>query len=159
MSGGAGGSAADGGLLVGLLGPVEVRGAGQALAGIAQPMLRTLVAMLALAPGRVVSDEALVDALWGEEWSRERERNLHSHVSAMRRLLAAAEPGRDASRLVRSGGGYRLDVSGTEVDAERFRSLAARGRTAARDDDQASDARPSVSVARRVRALLRAPAV
>ena len=134
MSGGAGGSAEDG-LLIGLLGPVEVRVADGALAGIAQPMLRTLVAMLAIAPGRVVSDEALVDALWGEEWSRERERNLHSHVSAMRRLLAAAEPGRDTSRLVRSGSGYRLDVSGTAVDVGLFGSLAARGRTAARDGD------------------------
>jgi|SRR5271165_2974340 len=128
-------SAEDGRLLIGLLGPVEVRGAGRALAGIAQPMLRTLVAMLAIAPGRVVSDEALVDGLWGEEWSRERERNLHSHVSAMRRLLAAAEPGRPTSRLMRSGGGYRLDMPGTAVDCGLFRSLAARGRTAARDGD------------------------
>ena len=112
--------------------------AGGTLAGIAQPMLRMLVAMLAIAPGRVVSDEALVDALWGEEWSRERERNLHSHVSAMRRLLAAAEPGRDTSRLVRSGSGYRLDVSGTAVDAGLFGSLAARGRTAVRDGDMAA---------------------
>ena len=135
MSGGPGGSAEDGGLLIGLLGPVEVRGAGKTLAGIAQPMLRTLVAMLAIAPGRVVSDEALVDGLWGEEWSRERERNLHSHVSALRRLLAAAESGRDTSRLVRSGGGYRLDMPGIAVDAGLFRSLAAQGRTAARDGD------------------------
>ena len=129
------GASAEDGLLIGLLGPVEVRVASGTLAGIAQPMLRMLVAMLAIAPGRVVSDEALVDALWGEEWSRERERNLHSHVSAMRRLLAAAEPGRDTSRLVRSGSGYRLDVSGTAVDAGLFGSLAARGRTAVRDGD------------------------
>jgi len=114
---------------------VEVRAAGGTLAGIAQPMLRVLVAMLAIAPGRVASDEALVDALWGEEWSRERERNLHTHVSAMRRLLAAAEPDRGTSRLMRSGGGYRLDVSGVEVDAGLFRSLAAEGRTAARGGD------------------------
>ena len=125
---------------MGLLGPVEVRAADGRLAGIAQPMLRALVAMLAIAPGRVVPDEALVDGLWGEEWSRERERNLHSHVSAMRRLLAAAEPERGTSRLVRSGGGYRLDMSGTEVDAGLFRSLAARGRVAARDGDMTAAA-------------------
>src|SRR5690242_8836039 len=120
MSGGPG-RPADAGGLVGLLGPVEVRAADGRLAGIAQPMLRALVAMLAIVPGRVVPDEALVDGLWGEEWSRERERNLHSHVSATRRLLAAAEPERGTSRLVRSGGGYRLDMSGTEVDAGLFR--------------------------------------
>jgi DNA-binding SARP family transcriptional activator/tetratricopeptide (TPR) repeat protein len=137
---GAGGGAGDGGLIAGLLGPVEVRSAGGTLAGVPQPRLRVLIAMLAIAPGRVASDEALVDALWGEEWSRERERNLHTHVSALRRLLAAAEPDRDTSRLMRSGGGYRLDMSGSEVDAGLFRSLAARGRAAARGGDIATAA-------------------
>jgi Transcriptional regulatory protein, C terminal len=86
--------AVGGGLVVGLLGPVEVAAAGGGLAGVARPMLRVLVALLAVAPGRVVPDEALVDGLWGEEWSREREQKLHTHVSALRRLVAAAEPGR-----------------------------------------------------------------
>jgi len=125
---------------VGLLGPVEMRAANGQLTGIAQPMLRMLVAVLAIASGRVVSDEALVDALWGEEWSRERERNLHTHVSALRRLLAAAEPGRDTSRLQRSGGGYRLDLSSAEVDAGLFQSRAARGRSAASDGDMTAAA-------------------
>jgi DNA-binding SARP family transcriptional activator len=137
---GAGGTAEHGGLVVGLLGPVEVRATSGELAGIAQPMLRVLVAMLAIAPGRVASIEALVDAMWGEEWSRERERNLHTHVSALRRLLGAAEPDRGTSRLMRSGGGYRLDVSGFEVDTGLFRSLAAQGRTAARGGDTSAAA-------------------
>jgi len=132
---GADGAAGHRGLIVGLLGPVEVRAAGGKLAGVAQPMLRVLVAMLAIAPGRVASDEALVDALWGEEWSRERERNLHTHVSALRRLLAAKPGSADTSRLVRSGGGYRLSIPDIEVDVGLFRSLAARGRAAARGGD------------------------
>ena len=47
---------------------------------------------------------------------------------------------------------------GARRAGERARGIA-EARAAARDDDQARDARPSVSVARRVRALLRAPAV
>src|SRR5262245_36416962 len=124
--------AAGGGLVVGLLGPVEVASAAGGLAGVARPMLRVLVAMLGVAPGRVVPDEALVDGLWGEEWSRERERNLHTHVSALRRLLAAAEPGRGGLRVVRSGGGYRLVAAEAEVEAGWFRSRAGQGREAAR---------------------------
>src|SRR5215469_4091886 len=127
--------AAGGGLVVGLLGPVEV-----ASAGVARPMLRVLVALLGVAGGRVVPDEALVDGLWGEEWSREREQNLHTHVSALRRLLAAGQPGRDGGRVVRSGGGYRLVAAETEVDAGLFRSLAGRGRAAARAGDVAGAA-------------------
>lgn len=46
MSGGTYRSADAGGLLAGLLGPVEVRAADGRLAGIAQPMLRALAATL-----------------------------------------------------------------------------------------------------------------
>ena len=127
-----GGAAVAGrGLVVGLLGPVEVVSPGGGLVGVAQPMLRKLVAMLAVMAGRVVPDEALVDGLWGEEWSREREQNLQTHVYALRQLLAAAEPGA-RSRVVRSGGGYRLVLADDEVDAGLFQVLAARGRQAAR---------------------------
>ena len=103
-------------------------------------MLRVLVAMLGVMAGRVVPDEALVDGLWGEDWSRERERNLHTHVSALRRRLAAAEPGRGGSRVVRSGGGYRLVLAETEVDAGWFQSLAGQGRQAARAGEVAAAA-------------------
>lgn len=126
-------AAAGHGLVVGLLGPVEVASAGDGgLVGVAQPMLRVLVAMLGVTAGRVVPDEALVDGLWGEEWSRERERNLHTHVSALRRLLMAGDPGQGGQRVLRSGGGYRLVAAETEVDVGLFGSLTARGRSEAR---------------------------
>jgi len=135
-----GGAAAGGGLVVGLLGPVEVMSAEGGLAGVAQPMLRVLVAMLGMAAGRVVPDDALVDGLWGEQWSRERERNLYTHVAALRRLLTAAEPAHGGSRLVRSGGGYRLVLAEAEADTGLFRSLTGRGREAARAGDVAAAA-------------------
>ena len=128
------------GLVLGLLGPVEVLSPEGSLAGLPQPMLRVLVAMLGVMAGRVVPDEALVDGLWGEIWSRGREQNLHTHVYALRRRLAAAEPARDISPLERSGGGYRLALAETEVDAGLFRLLASHGRQRARAGDSAAAA-------------------
>src|SRR5262249_61198039 len=92
-------------------------------------MRRSVVARLGVVGGGVVPDEALVDGLWGEEWSRDRGHNLHAHVYALRRRLAAANP-RGASWVARSGGGYRLVLADDEVDAGLFRSLAAGGRRA-----------------------------
>src|SRR5262249_56980855 len=94
-------------------------------------MRRSVVARLGVVGGGVVPDEALVDGLWGEEWSRDRENNLHTHVYALRRRLAAAKPG-GQSWVARSGGGYRLVLADDEVDAGLFRALAAAGRPARR---------------------------
>ena len=126
---------ARGALMVGLLGPVEVGPVGGAMAPVPQPQQRVLLGLLGVAGGRMVTAEALVDGLWGEEWSRERARNVHTHVSALRRLLAAAEPGRGGVRVVRSGGGYRLVAAEAEVDAGLFRFLAGQGREASRAGD------------------------
>lgn len=75
-----------------VLGPVEL-GAGGAVSEIARPQLRILLAMLAVSANRIVADSTLVDALWSEELSRERERNLHAGVYQLRRRLGEAVPG------------------------------------------------------------------
>jgi DNA-binding SARP family transcriptional activator/tetratricopeptide (TPR) repeat protein len=149
-----GGATIDRQLVVGLLGPVELVSPQGGLAGLAQPMLRVLVAMLGVMAGRVVPDEALVDALWGEEWSRERGQNLHTHVSALRRRMAAALPSA-GSAVVRSGGGYRLALAEDEVDAGLFRSLTARGRQAA----MAADITAAADLFSRALRLWRGPAL
>ena len=129
------------GLTVGLLGPVELRPAGGVLAPVAQPRLRVLLGLLAVTGGRVVTAEALVDGVWGEEWSPRREQNLHALVYQLRRRLAAAEPGagpgRGGARLVRAGPGYRLALGSGELDVAVFHDLAARARVAARAGDTA----------------------
>jgi len=71
---------ADARLMVALLGPVELGPAGGVMAPVAQPRLRVLLGLLGVAAGRVVSAEALVDGVWGEEWSPGREQNLHALV-------------------------------------------------------------------------------
>ena len=126
-----------GGVAVALLGSVEVGPAGGVMAPVAQPRLRVLVGLLGVTEGRVVTGEALVDGLWGEEWSPGRERNLHALVYQLRRRLAALEPGKGGARLARAGAGYRLTLGPGELDVAVFRDLARRGREAARAGDAA----------------------
>ena len=132
-----GGDRADAGLVVALLGSVEIGPAGGVLAPVAQPRLRVLLGLLGVAGGRVVTAEALVDGLWGEEWSPGRERNLHALVYQLRRRLAALEPDKGGARLARAGAGYRLALGPGELDVAVFRDLARRGREAARAGDAA----------------------
>ena len=123
--------------MVALLGPVEIGPAGGVLAGVPQPRLRVLLGLLAVAIGRVVSAEALVDGVWGEDWSPRREQNLHALVYQLRQRLTALEPVKGGTRLVRAGAGYRLVLEAGELDLAVFRDLAGRGREAARAGDAA----------------------
>jgi DNA-binding SARP family transcriptional activator/tetratricopeptide (TPR) repeat protein len=132
-----GGGAAEARVMVALLGPVETGPAGGVLAGVPQPRLRVLLGLLAVAMGRGVSAEALVDGVWGEDWSPRREQNLHALVYQLRQRLTALEPVKGGTRLVRTGAGYRLALEAGELDVEVFRDLASRGREAARAGDAA----------------------
>ncbi|HEV2377443.1 MAG TPA: BTAD domain-containing putative transcriptional regulator, partial [Streptosporangiaceae bacterium] len=104
--------------------------------------LRVLLGLLAMAAGRTLTAEALVDGVWGEEWSPRRERNLHALVYQLRLRLAALEPGpgpgRGGARVARVGGGYRLVLGAGELDVAVFADLARRGREAARAGDTAT---------------------
>ena len=132
-----GGDRADADLVVALLGSVEIGPAGGVMTPVAQPRLRVLLGLLGVAGGRVVTAEALVDGLWGEEWSPGRERNLHALVYQLRRRLAALEPGKGGARLARAGAGYRLALGPGELDVAVFGDLAGRGRKAVREGDAA----------------------
>ena len=120
-----GADSARGGLVVGLLGPVEIGPAGGAMTPVAQPRLRMLLGLLAVVEGRMVSAEALVDGVWGEEWSPGREKNLHTLVYQLRRRLAAVGPA-GGPRLARVGTGYRLALGLDELDVTMFGELAER---------------------------------
>ena len=131
-----GGDRAEAGLVVALLGPVEVGRVGGVRTPVAQPRLRVLLGLLGVAGGQVVTAEALVDGVWAEEWSPGRQKNLHTLVYQLRRRLAALEP-EGGARLARAGAGYRLVLGPGELDVAVFGDLAARGREAARARDAA----------------------
>ncbi|MGO8960670.1 MAG: AfsR/SARP family transcriptional regulator [Streptosporangiaceae bacterium] len=124
-------------LVIGLLGPVDVHVSGAA-AGISQPGLKILLAMLALSANHVVPVATLIYALWQEDASRQREKNLHVQVHLLRRRLAELEPGRGTSRIVTAPPGYLLSIGDGELDVESFASLARRGRMLAGTGDFAA---------------------
>ncbi|MEU5952266.1 BTAD domain-containing putative transcriptional regulator [Streptomyces sp. NPDC047525] len=116
-----------------LLGPVEAWRAGRRLA-LGGPKPRALLAALLLEPGRVVSVDALIDAIWGERPPDTARSLIQSYVSALRRALSA-----DA--IETRPPGYLIHADATLVDRVEFERLAVRGRQAAADGDHAAAAR------------------
>jgi DNA-binding SARP family transcriptional activator len=116
-----------GALQIELLGPVEARVDGRAVAlGGQRP--RALFPVLALIGGRVVSTDRLIDGLWGEEPSARARDSVQMHVSRLRKGLA--EAGADGARLVSQAGGYLLDVRPGERDLDRWQQTLERARGA-----------------------------
>ncbi|MFF4125225.1 BTAD domain-containing putative transcriptional regulator [Microbispora rosea] len=119
---------------IALLGPLEVRDDTGAPVEIAGIRLRTLLARLALSPGRRVPAEALIDAVWPDEPPAGATNALQSLVSRLRRALPAGE----RTRLQSRPAGYLLSLALDETDVGRLEALVAAGRTA-RDGDGDGD--------------------
>jgi len=115
-------------LRVTLLGAFEVR-RGDAVLTVSGARVRGLLVRLALAGGRAVGPNALVDALWPEERPADPANALQSLVSRLRRMLGGSEA------VAQVDGGYRLDVASDGVDALRFERLTADGRERLRAGD------------------------
>jgi predicted ATPase/DNA-binding SARP family transcriptional activator len=115
-------------LEVGLLGPLTLAVDGVTI-DVPGPRQRALLALLALAEGRTVTVDRLLEALWPAVALESGRRSLHSSVSRLRSQLGAA-----AGRLVTRPDGYRLDLTGDELDLARARSLLASARVSAVED-------------------------
>lgn len=111
----------------GILGPLEVRHEGRAVE-VGRPKQRALLALLLLRAGRTVSVERLAGDLW-EIPPNDLTGSLQAHVSRLRSALGAAAAG-GASIVVTDPPGYRVDLSGHDLDLHRFESLARAGRDA-----------------------------
>jgi predicted ATPase/DNA-binding SARP family transcriptional activator len=103
---------------VGVLGPLALRvdGADVTVPGTRR---RVLLATLALARGRVVGIDRLVDALWPEDPPDDAAQALYNHISRLRGHLGPA-----GGRLTRHGAGYVLELTDDELDATVARSAA-----------------------------------
>jgi DNA-binding SARP family transcriptional activator len=116
-----------------VLGPVQVLAAGQQVPA-GEPRQRAVLAALLLDAGRPVSNETLVDRVWGRSPPDRAVRSAQAYIARIRRLLARAahaEGEDDADprrRLTRDPSGYRLRVDPDKVDALRFRALLGRAR-------------------------------
>ncbi|HWS38920.1 MAG TPA: AfsR/SARP family transcriptional regulator, partial [Actinoplanes sp.] len=105
-----------------LLGTFEVRDPAGALLPLGRRKQRALLAMLVLRAGGVVRGDEIIEALWNGQPPSSARANLHSYVSALRRVLPAGPES--------VPGGYRLDVAPGESDVALFETLAAEGRKA-----------------------------
>ena len=92
-----------------LLGTVEVAGA----AVVRTELLRTLLALLALDPGRPVPTSTLIDEMYGAALPKDPRAAVHVQITRLRKVVAPA-------RVTSTGGGYALEVPRTAVDLCRF---------------------------------------
>jgi len=90
-----------------------------ALGGVKQ---RSLLAILLLHAGEVVSVDRLIDALWGESPPDDAATALHQHVSRLRKALGAHEV------LLTRSPGYVVAPAEGEIDFRRFGALRDTGR-------------------------------
>src|SRR3954449_5374953 len=110
-------------LQFGILGPLEVRVDGRAVAlgGVKQ---RAVLAVLLLHANQPVSAERVAVALWGEDAPAGATKTVHVYVSRLRKALG------DPEAIETTPAGYRLRVRPQELDAERFEDGVEAGRRA-----------------------------
>jgi DNA-binding SARP family transcriptional activator len=108
-----------------ILGPLEVTREGSALP-LGGTKQRAVLAVLLLHANEVVSSDALIDRLWGENPPPTAGKALQVHVSGLRKALGA-----DA--LVTRAPGYLVRVEQGDLDLHRFEQLVGEARGAEPD--------------------------
>ncbi len=106
-----------------ILGALEVLEDGR-LIELGGQKQRALLAVLLLRANEVVSQDVLIDELWGEYPPPTAAKTLQAHVSRLRKAL------RHAGVLETRGRGYILWVEPGQLDSETFRALLEDGRRA-----------------------------
>src|SRR4051794_18425172 len=107
-----------------ILGPLEARGPAGTIS-LGGPRQRAVLAVLLLAPDRVVSLDAVVDAIWGPNPPRTARRQVQNQVSALR--LAFASRGAELPVSTRPAG-YLLRLQPGQLDAAAFAAEAEEAR-------------------------------
>jgi DNA-binding SARP family transcriptional activator len=112
----------------GILGPAEVRASAGKLIAIGGTRQRTVLAMLLIAQGRVVSVDALLDAVWNGRPPATGRSQVAICVAGLRRAVKEGCGVEDV--IVTAHPGYRVDPATCRIDAADFEELLARGRAA-----------------------------
>jgi len=119
-------------LQVRLLGPVDVvvRGVPVPIPGARR---RSVLAVLALHPGTVVSSDRLIDLIWEERPPTTAMNTLQRHISYLRGILG------DRDAIVARAPGHLLDVPAAATDVARVVELVSRAATATDHARRAAD--------------------
>ena len=110
------------------------------LGGVKQ---RSLLALLLLRAGSVVSTDRLIEELWGDERPHDAASAVHQHVARLRKLLEPHEV------LETRWPGYVLAIAPEQLDLSRFERLGAEGRgllEEGRADDAARSLRSALEL-------------
>lgn len=114
---------------IGILGPLEITVDGTMIRpGGIKP--RSVLAMLALDVGRVLSTDRLVEGVWGEDPPAGATATLQVHVSNLRKAIPGS--------IVTRAPGYLLDLEPDAVDVHRFLATVDEARAAIDRADPAS---------------------
>ena len=133
----------------GILGTTEVRSADGETVAVGGPRVRSLLALLVLNAGRLVTTEHLIDGLYGEDPPADAANALQSQVSRLRRGLGTG------GLVEFDSAGYRLAADPDDTDVHRFERLAGEGRRALAAGDPAGAA----ALLREALGLWRGPAL
>lgn len=101
--------------VVGLLGDVRIR-VGTQFSGVPGLRARTLLALLAMTPGKFVSVSTIIDELWPDGGPESPKSAVQTQVSRLRSVAPMIETG---------PAGYRLSLDPNDVDLWRAQLLAA----------------------------------
>jgi DNA-binding SARP family transcriptional activator/ABC-type branched-subunit amino acid transport system substrate-binding protein len=137
-----------------ILGPLDVVEDGRSL-DLGGPKQRALLAALLLRAGEVVSQDRLIDDLWGDAPPATAAKTLQAYVSRLRKALADENRERPVAGLETKGHGYVLRIAPESLDADAFQRGLAEGRQALARDD----AKLAARLLRDVLGLWRGPAL
>ncbi|GAA1757912.1 BTAD domain-containing putative transcriptional regulator [Nonomuraea bangladeshensis] len=124
----------------GVLGPLLVRRAGQALR-VAGRKPRLLLASLLLEANQIVGSDALIEVLWPARAPSSAVANLRTYVSALRGPVSAA-----GGRIVTHPSGYAVELAAGQLDMLLFEELVERARAAGRTGEAARHLRDALAL-------------
>ena len=113
----------------GLLGPLRITSGTGDVISLGGPRQRTVMAHLVLGVNRELTQDQIIDRVWGDRPPASARGSLQAYVSRLRSALGP-------DRLEGRSGSYVLRASPDEVDALRFDALRAEGRLLALTDPE-----------------------
>ncbi len=130
---------APGEIQIQILGTIAAWRDGQSVR-LGPPRQRAVLGLLALTPGSWWPRENLIDAIWGDGAPSAVVNLVQVYVSRIRRAIDPGRPARDEGNVLTSGAsGYRLQITGEQLDLIVFRELTEQARASIEDPEAACE--------------------
>ncbi len=114
-----------------IMGGLRVRD-GDAVSVVSARKMETLLAVLLIRSGQVVTVSQFTAELWGESPPRRATAALHVYISQLRKFLD--RPGRADNPITTRSPGYLLSLGDDTLDVHEFQQLMSQGRAAMKRD-------------------------